>query len=193
MDDRAPALDDDLLLRRIQDGNHEAFASLVQRHAKPFYSLAYRIVQHREDAEDLVQAAFLKLWERPDLWDRRKQAKFTTWFYTVVTNLCLDHTRRKKPLPLSDEIDFVDRRPGQEDFLHHKQRRAMLNGFMRNLPERQQLALNLCFYEGLSNREAADIIGVNLKAVQSLIMRAKTTLREWLKDALVKVPNGDGR
>jgi RNA polymerase sigma-70 factor (ECF subfamily) len=190
MDDRASELDDDSLLRRIQEGDDEAFASLVHRHTKRFFSVAYRIVQHRDDAEDIVQGAFLKLWERPDLWDQRKQTKFTTWFYAVVTNLGLDHRKRKRPLPLSDEIDLVDGRPGQDDLLHHKQRRALLDGVMLDLPERQQLALDLCFYEGLSNQEAADVMGINLKAVQSLIMRAKTTLKERLKDALVKVPQG---
>jgi RNA polymerase sigma-70 factor (ECF subfamily) len=193
MDDRASEQDDDSLLRRIQQGDHEAFASLVQRHAKRFYSVAYRIVQHRDDAEDLVQSAFLKLWERPELWDERKQAKFTTWFYTVVTNLCLDHAKRKKPLPLPEEIEFTDGRPGQDELLHQKERRDLVDHVIHELPERQQLALNLCFYDGLSNQEAADIIGVNLKALQSLIMRAKTTLKERLKETPVKVSNGDGR
>lgn len=193
MDDGSSEPDDRSLLRGIQEGGHESFALLVRRHAKRFYGVAYRIVQHRDDAEDLVQAAFLKLWERPDLWDPRKHTKFTTWFYTVVTNMCLDHAKRKKPLSLPDEIEFVDGRPDQEDVLHHKEQRDRLDRAIRVLPERQQLALNLCFYEGLSNREAADIMGVNLKALQSLIMRAKTTLKERLKDVPVKVPDGDGR
>jgi RNA polymerase sigma-70 factor (ECF subfamily) len=193
MDDRVSGPDDDSLLRRIRGGDHEAFASLVHRHTKRFYSVAYRIVQHRDDAEDIVQAAFLKLWERPDLWDHRKQTKFTTWFYTVVTNLCLDHNKKKRPLPLPDEMELVDGRMGQEDLLHHKQRRALLDGVVQELPNRQQLAITLCFYEGLSNQEAADIVGVNLKALQSLIMRAKTTLKEKLKDALVRVPDADER
>jgi RNA polymerase sigma-70 factor (ECF subfamily) len=193
MDDRVAALDDESLLRRIQDGDHEAFASLVHRHAKRFYGVAYRIVHDRDDAEDLVQSAFLKLWERPELWDQRRQTKFTTWFYTVVTNLCLDHAKRKRPLPLADEIELVDGGPKQDDLLDGKQRRAVLDRLIQQLPERQQLALNLCFYEELSNQEAADIMGVNLKALQSLIMRAKTTLKERLKEAPVKVTNGDGR
>jgi RNA polymerase sigma-70 factor (ECF subfamily) len=59
------------------------------------------------------------------------------------------------------------------------------------LPERQQLALSLCFFEELSNQEAADIMGVNLKALQSLIMRAKATLKEQLREAPVNVTQGD--
>ncbi len=193
MEDRAPDLDDDALLRGIRKGSHEAFSSLVHRHAKRFYNVAYRIVRQRDDAEDLVQAAFLKLWERPDLWDPRKHTKFTTWFYTVVTNLCLDHAKRKKPVSLPEEFDLPDGRPDQEDVLQQKQERVWLDRVIGVLPERQQLALNLCFYEGLSNQEAADIMGVNLKALQSLIMRAKATLKERMKDTLVRVPDGDGR
>jgi RNA polymerase sigma-70 factor (ECF subfamily) len=62
--------------------------------------------------------------------------------------------------------------------LHEKSKQALLDRFIRELPERQQMALNLCFYEGLSNQEAAEVIGVKVKALQSLLMRAKTTLRE---------------
>jgi len=182
---------DDALLRGIREGSHEAFSSLVHRHAKRFYSVAYRIVQQRDDAEDLVQAAFLKLWERPDLWDERKHAKFTTWFYTVVTNLGLDHAKRKKAVPLPEEVDLPDERPDQDDVLQQREEHAWLDREILRLPERQQVALNLCFYEGLSNRQAAEIMGVNLKALQSLVMRAKTTLKERLKHTLVKVPDGD--
>lgn len=192
MDALASEPDDESLLRRIQDGDHDAFGDLVHRHTKRFYSVAYRIVQHRDDAEDIVQAAFLKLWERPELWDQRRGAKFTTWFYTVVTNLCLDHAKRKRPLPLPEEIEIIDGKPDQADLLEHKQHGALLERFIRMLPQRQQVALTLCFFEGLSNQEAADVIGVNLKALQSLVMRAKTTLKERLKDPLVKVPYGEG-
>jgi RNA polymerase sigma-70 factor (ECF subfamily) len=193
MDDRATEPDDDSLLRRIQDGDHDAFSSLVNRHVKRFYGVAYRVVGHRDDAEDIVQAAFLKLWERPESWDQRKRTKFTTWFYTVVTNLCLDHAKRKKPLPLSEEIDFADDGPNQEDRVYQQQRRAIVDRSIHMLPERQQLALTLCFYEELSNQEAADVMGVNLKALQSLVMRAKTALKARLQDALVKVPYDNGR
>jgi RNA polymerase sigma-70 factor (ECF subfamily) len=192
MEECSSDLDDEALLRGIQKGSHEAFSSLVRRHAKRFYNVAYRVVQQREDAEDLVQAAFLKLWERPDLWDPRKHTKFTTWFYAVVTNLCLDHAKRKKPGSIPEGFDVADGRPDQGNVLQHKQERNWIEQVMRTLPERQQLALNLCFYEGLSNQEAADIMGVNLKALQSLIMRAKATLKERVRDSLVTVPNGDG-
>jgi RNA polymerase sigma-70 factor (ECF subfamily) len=177
-------LDDESLIRQIQTGSRDAFAALVNRHSNRFYRIAYRLVSHKEDAEDIVQEAFLKLWYRPELWNPSKRAKFTTWFYKVVINLCLDHKRKKKPLDLPEGIEFVDANPGQEALLDAYQRQFMLERFIHELPERQQLAINLCFYEGLSNNEAAEIIGIKLKALQSLIMRAKTALKDKVKPYL---------
>src|SRR4029450_1166697 len=96
--------DDHELLERIQAGSHDAFAVLVQRYTERFYRLAYRYVQNREEAEDIVQAAFLKLWEDPGKWQPERSSKFTTWFYRVVVNLCLDWQKKKRPLALDGEV-----------------------------------------------------------------------------------------
>ena len=80
----------------VQSGNQEAFAEIVHRHSKRFYRIAYRILFLKDDAEDVVQEAFLKLWERRLLWNPNKDTKFTTWFYKIVLNLILDHNRKKK-------------------------------------------------------------------------------------------------
>lgn len=181
MNEHFSRLDDESLIRLIQQGDHGAFSEIVNRHSKRFYSIAYRILFNKHDAEDIVQEAFLKLWGKSELWNHNREAKFTTWFYRVVVNLCLDYNRGKKPMSLSEDIQLIDRINGQEVVLNKKQRQEILNRFIQELPERQQLALNLCFYEGLSNQEAADIMGVKLKALQSLIMRAKTTLKEKVK------------
>ena len=181
MDTGVSHLDDESLVQQIQQGSHEAFATIVNRHTNRFYRIAYRLVFNKGDAEDMVQEAFLRLWERPQLWNPSRQAKFTTWFYRVVVNLCLDLNKKKKPLPLPEDMEPLDRHPGQDVLLGINQEQALVDGFIKQLPARQQLALNLTFYEGLSNQEAADIIGIKVKALQSLIMRAKTTLKEKVK------------
>ena len=180
MDNSVPYLDDESLIYQVQDGKHEAFEELVNRHSKRFYGTAYRLLFSRTDAEDVVQQAFLRLWEKRLLWNHSKGAKFTTWFYRVVVNLCLDQKRKKRPIPLSENMAIVDKQDGQDMVLQEKQKQALLDLFMQELPERQQIALTLCFYEGLSNQEAAEIVGVKVKALQSLLMRAKTTLKEKL-------------
>ncbi len=172
--------DDEFLLRRVQEGNHDAFVELVNRYARRFYNVAYRLLFRKGEAEDIVQQAFLKLWEKRVFWNPAKGAKFATWFYRVVVNLCLDHNTRKNPEPLPKTREPADNRDGPDIILDKSRRKALLERCLRELPERQRLALTLCFYEGLSNRQAAEIIGIRLKALQSLIMRAKTTLKEKL-------------
>jgi RNA polymerase sigma-70 factor, ECF subfamily len=176
-----PEKDDHELLTLIQDGSHDAFAVLVRRHAERFYRLAYRYVQNRETAEDIVQDAFLKLWEAPEKWQPERNSKFTTWFYRIVVNLCLDWQKKKRPLALDDALPLADERETPDTVMIRTQEQRVLEQEIAALPERQRLALNLCFAEGLSNQEAAEMIGVRLKALQSLIMRAKATLKERMK------------
>lgn len=184
MDAKLLHLDDESLVCQIQEGSHEAFTILVERHTNRFYGIAYRLVFSKDDAEDIVQDAFLKLWNRPNLWDPGKGAKFTTWFYRVVINMCLDHRKKKKLINLPEDIEFADEKPGADVLLDVHQQQALLERLIYELPERQQLAINLCFYEGLSNNEAAQIIGVKVKALQSLVMRAKTALKHKVKPYL---------
>ena|SRR5688572_17420602 len=173
--------EDHELLALIQDGNGQAFAVLVERHTQRFYRLAYRYLQNKEAAEDVVQDAFIKLWENPSLWQSQRSSKFTTWFYRIVVNLCLDLCKKKKPVPLEDESSLIDEREPVDEIMIRLQEQQALEKEIAALPERQRTALNLCFDEGLSNQEAADVMGLNLKALQSLIMRAKTTLKERMK------------
>ncbi len=172
--------DDAELLSLIRGGSHHAFSVLTERHAVRFYRLAYRYMGQRQEAEDMVQEALLKLWERPDMWKPEKNVKFTTWFYRVVVNLCLDRKKQKTPLPLSETLVIEDNRPHPEALASIAQTEAMIEQEIQKLPERQQTALNLCFYEGLSNQEAAEVMGLHIKALQSLLMRAKGTLKSRL-------------
>jgi RNA polymerase sigma-70 factor (ECF subfamily) len=172
---------DESLLVHVQRGDQRAFAVLVTRHVKKFHAAAYRMCADAQESEDIVQEAFLKLWSKPQMWDPSRGAKFSTWFYRIVTNLAIDKMRRKKAVPVGDVIDvFSDTRDSQETELYEKEKQGALEGAIQSLPERQKTALNLCFYEGLSNREAADIMGVSVKALESLLVRAKGALKDEL-------------
>lgn len=172
---------DESLLVHIQRGDQRAFAVLVTRHTRKFHAAAYRMCGDATEAEDIVQESFLKIWSRPQMWDPGRGAKFSTWFYRIVNNLAIDRMRRKRPVAVGEVIDvFSDTRPSQEDTVFENERQAALEGAIQGLPERQKTALNLCFYEGLSNREAADVLGVSVKALESLLVRAKTALKEEL-------------
>jgi len=176
------AEDDAALLLRIGNGEHAAFAVLVRRYSDRFYRVAYRFIHNAADAEDVVQDAFIKLWERPGMWQMEKNAAFTTWFYRVIVNACLDRHKKKRPLQLIDDSWIEDSRETQDEGLSRRQQERWLETQLDALPERQRTALNLCFYEEVSNEDAAKIMGIRLKALQSLLMRAKMTLKEQWKE-----------
>jgi len=174
-------LSDEELMIRIQSSDHEAFSLLVTRHTKMFYAAAYRMYPYQDEAEDIVQEAFLKLWRKPDMWKTGKGAKFTTWFYRVVTNLAIDYARKKKDSKGSDVLDRItDNTPDQQEMMEGDEQQKLLEDAIQELPERQKMALNLCFYEELSNKEAAEIMDIGVKALESLLMRAKSGLRDIL-------------
>lgn len=176
--------DDRTLLALIQQGDRAAFALLVRRHHAAYYRLACRLLQEHAVAEDIVQTVFLKLWERPYLWQPEQNSKFTTWFYQVVLNACRDWRKRSKPVPLGNDILIIEDKTDQEESLLREETQRLVEMEINRLPERQRTALILCFRENLSNHDAAAIMKINLKALQSLIMRAKQNLKKRMQQYL---------
>jgi len=172
------------LLAHIRQGSHEAFSVLVRRHVQKTYAVAYRFIGDRDEAEDIVQSAFLKLWERPGMWKSSAKSRFTTWFYRVVVNLCLDWQKKKKPLLFAHSFQQQSSDEVGEERLMQMEKQMKLEKQISVLPERQRAAINLCFYSGLSNREAAEVLGVSVRALQSLVMRAKSNI----KNSLLELP-----
>lgn len=169
---------DEELLAEIRAGSHRAFAVLVRRHTPRFHRLAWRFTRSAHEAEDVVQDAFLKLWQQPGHFRPEHGARFTTWFSRVITNACLDRAKRKPHLPIPDHAEFTDARPDPQEETLAAERQAALERAIAGLPERQRVAVNLCYGGGLSNEEAAKSMRMGLKALQSLLMRARTTLKE---------------
>jgi RNA polymerase sigma-70 factor (ECF subfamily) len=168
---------DEELMVLIKAYNHDAFSTLVTRHSDRFYALSYRTLFNQSDAEDIVQESFLKLWRKPELWKEKKNSKFTTWFYRIIVNACYDLNKKKSSQEVCLVVDEQSaEQVAESENLSHQQLSA-IDAALRNLPERQRMALNLCFYEELSNAEAADVMGIRLKALQSLIMRGKAALK----------------
>ncbi len=184
---------DEELMGRIRNGDRDAFSMLVMRHTRKYYSLAYRMLSSREEAEDIVQESFITLWTNPAGWDGGRKTKFTTWFYRVVANACIDRKRKNTPLRMEDGFDPPDEGRGAEEALEMKRNRENIDACVRELPESQQTALALCFYEGVSNREAAEIMGVSVKALESLLMRAKASLRGKLGGDKGREDKGNGQ
>lgn len=172
---------DTALMSQVAQGDQTAYATLVTRHANRFLRLAERLLSDRAEAEDVMQDAFTRLWQKADRFDANT-ARFTTWFYRVVSNACTDRLRRKKRLvALPEGWDTADPAPNADDVMAQDQRASQLNQVLRTLPDRQRLALTLSYYEELSNQEAAGIMDISVKALESLLVRARRHLRTHYK------------
>jgi len=172
---------DEELLTEIAKQDHFAFSELVSRYSGKLYSMAYRILNNNNDAEDIVQEAFLKLWNNPTIWDGRYNNRFSTFFYRVVTNQCIDHKRRNSYRQHEELNDKHISTVSTDKIIEAKSKSELINRYINELPERQQLALNLCYYENLSSTEAAEIMELSPKGIQSLVLRAKENLKNKLK------------
>lgn len=173
------------LMRAVgrQDGG--AFERLVGRHHGWALGFAERLLGTRDDAEDLVQTAFLRVWQGAARWEPK--ARFSTWLYRVLYNLCMDRfrARRADGQPLDDVAETVaDETPGGEERLSDRQQAARVRTALAALPARQRAALVLCYYEELSQAEAAQLLGVSEGALESLLSRGRATLRTQLRDDL---------
>jgi RNA polymerase sigma-70 factor (ECF subfamily) len=173
-------LADEELVGYIGKGDQAAYQELVGRYLDRSLALAQRILGNRSDAEDVVQDAFLRLWTHAAQW-RTEGARFGTWFYRVVVNRCLDYTRRITPGPLDAVEGLVDSAPDSTVHVYHRQIARQVAVAMAELPDRQRAALALCYYDELSQADAAEVLGVSVGAVESLLVRGRRRLRELLQ------------
>jgi RNA polymerase sigma-70 factor (ECF subfamily) len=178
---------DDRLLERTAAGDHAAFALLVERHLGATRRAAARILGSMAEAEEVAQEAFLRAWRKAPDWHSGGAAQFPTWLRRVLVNLCIDRQRRpaNQPaanLPLDAAAEAPDPAPDALALLARGEVERRVAAAVAALPERQRVALVLCHYEGASNAEAADALDLSVGAVESLLVRARRSLREALAD-----------
>lgn len=179
------AYSDEELATQVQQGSKQAFTILVQRHSRRFYGFAYRLLQQQADAEEITQEAFLRFWQKSHLWKPDKGGAFTTWFSQIVLNLCRDYKRRHKIAFFSVEECNVENHetglasPEQQTIAAAQSK--MIAAAIRQLPSRQQEAILLCYYEAYSQKQAAAILEISVKALEALLSRAKKTLQKVME------------
>ena len=181
---RSQEVSDEQLAEGAAIGRIEAFELLVTRHHAHFYRLAYRILFHAEDAEELVQEAFLKLWTGKARFKDAYKTQFKSWFTRIVINQARDELRkraRQKKKDLADVTLSVEAVQSLE--LEQQETKGQVGAALKRLPDRQRMAIVLFYYSELPQKQAADVMGVSQKAFESLLSRAKGTLRQELGEA----------
>lgn len=168
---------DAALIRKVAGGDAKAARSLVDAHLATITRFAFRMLGDSSEAEDVAQESFLRLWRQADQWQPR--ASISTWLHQVAHNLCVDRLRTRRPVG-DDSVDQPDSQlPAPAQLEQHEQSKAVQRA-LSQLTERQRAAVALVYFEGMSNQQAAEVLGVHVDALESLLVRARQSLRQQL-------------
>jgi RNA polymerase sigma factor (sigma-70 family) len=176
------------LVARVGKGDRAAAQVLMARHLPAMLALARRMLSGQAEAEDCVQEAFLKVWTHAARWQPGK-AKFETWLYRVTLNQCYDRLRKRPTEPLDAAADVPDGSDSPDRGLEAAALETEVSAALADLPERQRAAILLCHYQEHGNIEAAEILGISVEALESLLARGRRALRiklSHLRDGAVR-------
>lgn len=170
---------DETLVARVRSGDPAAFDGLVRRHLRRAFGLAYRITGQREDAEDLVQDAFLSALEHLDSYDDTRP--FRPWLDRIVVNRAINsrqRTRRHPVEPLPEQVAVRGASPSAA--VEQRELKERLAAALDELPERQRSIVQLSGYEGMSSREIGELLELPAGTVRWELHQARRALRERL-------------
>ena len=171
---------DEALIERVAKADAEACRKLVERHLGRIVSFARRTLGDASEAEDVAQEVFLRLWAHARRW-RAGEARLSTWLHRVAANLCIDRLRKRRERPLEEAPEPADARAQAAEALGEREIGRHVNAAIRELPSSQRMAIAMCHFQGLSNLEAAEALGVSVEALESLLARGRRKLRERLR------------
>ena len=183
-------LQDELLIRRAQRGDADAFEQLLLEHQKNVYNLCYRMAGNPDDAMDLSQETFLRAWRCLDQY--QFASAFSTWLYRLCSNICIDFLRRRRrqqtvPLTFEDadgeEQTYAvpDVQPLPEEQVELKLTREILQAAMAQLLPEHRAVLQLRVVNEMSYEQIADVLDIQIGTVKSRLSRARNQLKKILE------------
>lgn len=168
-----------LLMQQAAKGNQEAFGQLARQLNAYLFRLCYKWLNNEQLAEDAVQEVLIKLWKTAPKW--QAQAEVKTFVYRIAYNHCLDILRQQKCVVELKDEHAVETKTEQK--VYHGQQQAYLEQKLNELPENQRMAVVLFYYEEMKQTEIAKIMEISVKAVESLLSRAKKNLQQSVDPA----------
>jgi RNA polymerase sigma-70 factor (ECF subfamily) len=166
---------DEELMTAVAKGDRGAFSELVTRHKGVIWRAAWRYTGNNEDASDICQTVFLKLFEAASRY--KISASFKTYLFRIVNNVCIDHYRKKRPAAGIDAAEAIDTAPLPDERHEARERNRKLRTVIAGLPKRQRWAVVLRYEADLSIKEIAATMGATQKAVERLLAHAREALR----------------
>lgn len=174
------------LIRSILDGNQQDFKLLIKKYEANVFRTAIGFLHNKQDAEDITQDVFIKVYQ--SLSSFSGKAAFSTWLYRITVNTSLNYLRKKKRrgfwIGLSDLLQIPSKDKPAETIITEHSEKVIIQQAIAKLPEKQRLAFVLSRYEGLPQRQVAEIMQTSEGAVEQLILRAQNNLKIKLEKTL---------
>jgi RNA polymerase sigma factor, sigma-70 family len=181
------------LVKRALKGDQHAFVDIVDLYQDKLYHMAYRMLYNRQEAEDVVQDTFLRVYRNLDRYD--DSMKFSTWIYRIATNLCIDRLRRRRPTYSLDAestdhegldgysvMPSDDRTPESEILLSETQR--IIRQAIENLPAKYKTVMVLRYLQDMSLQEISDVMDMPVTTIKTRVHRGREFLRKRLEHKL---------
>ncbi|MFZ2053965.1 MAG: RNA polymerase sigma factor [Candidatus Aminicenantales bacterium] len=193
MEDIRTASHEDIrvLLERAVEGNRQAFKDIVSLYQQKVFLLAYSILRNREDALDVVQETFMRLYQKIDAYE--KERNFQAWLLQIAKNLSIDYFRkhhaRRRELESGRSVE--DLHLAADDYRSNpasSELRRVISLCLERLGERQRMIFVMRHFNGLEYREIAQILGISVGTVKSLHFKAVRNLKHWLSPQLGMQP-----
>ncbi len=178
---------DHYYIEKIIAGDKQSYAHLVARYKDMVFTIALRMVRHREEAEEVAQDAFVKAYR--SLKNYKGEAKFSTWLYRIAYNTCLDRIKKQKRLIPSEKIDDINEGnlTGIQDALSYmeaQERKQMIQDALDKLQDEQRVIITLFYFEELSVKEIADVTGMSVDNVKVRLFRGRKKLFTILENVV---------
>ena len=182
-------MDEKALIQRVLNGDHEAFAKLMDLHEKQVYNLCLRMCGNAEDAKDLAQEAFIKAWQGLKFY--KFESAFSTWLYRLTSNVCIDFLRKQKRRPAVSltvqnedeaemELEVPDQEPLPEEQVIYREQKQAVAAAMEQLDGEFRMVLTLRVINGLPYEQIAEVMNMKVGTVKSRLARARLKLRKIL-------------
>jgi RNA polymerase sigma-70 factor (ECF subfamily) len=165
---------DDELMQAVGAGDRRAFEEIVRRHEQRAWTIAYHFLGCRDEAEDIVQDAFLRVLGAASRY--HPSAAFRTYLQRIVIRLCLDHAKKREPVCVDELPERADPADGALDSLVEGERARVIHMALERLPANQRMAIVLKYFENLSYREIADAMRITEKSTDRLLARGRAAL-----------------
>lgn len=171
---------DSSLVALTANGDINAFTVLVERHTSALYRVSYRMLRDETEAEDVVQECFTRLWTCAPNW-REKGVGLVGWLHRVTVNLCHDQLRKPRSVISDVFSELVDTAPRADAIMQAREVHSAIECAVASLPLHYRTVIILSYYEGFPNAVVAEAMDMNIKALESLLGRARRQLRKVLE------------